>query len=123
MLLHSIPTFAQVRSRCYAAHMTPSPAVSLSTATKILSAASLYAPAVLAGVLGVEQAAAHLPGETKAQIVVATTTAGLQAAGQLLPPGHVQEFAALAQMFVTILNATGIFKRRPPAPEVAIHSI
>lgn len=79
---------------------------------KIITTTATYAPALLAGIIAVEQTVGSLPGETKAQIAVATTAAGLQAAGQLLPPGHVQDFFSLASMLVAILNASGLFKKK-----------
>ncbi len=71
-----------------------------------------FGPALLASVLAVEQAAAQLPGATKAEIAVATAVAGLQAAGVALPPGKAQTGIALASVFVGLLNAAGLFKRK-----------
>lgn len=72
-----------------------------------------FALTLFGNVLAVEQAAAHLPGATKAEIAVTTTLAGLQAAGQVIPPGKAQTGVALASMFVGLLNSFGLFKKKP----------
>jgi len=85
------------------------------TVSQIDSASASYAPAVLAGVIGVEQAAAALPGETKLQLVVNTILAG-SAAGASLPIPAVAGISALVNLFVQILNLAGVFGHAAPLP-------
>lgn len=86
----------------------------MSTATvvnQITAATDANAPAVLAGIIGIEQAASSLPGATKAQIVVAQVLAGARAA-EGIPNPTVAGIAALVDIFVSILNASGLFKKK-----------
>ncbi len=70
-----------------------------------------HAPTALATIIAVENAIADAPGETKAQIVVNSVVAGAQAAGHS-PNVTVASVSALTALFVSILNASGLFKRR-----------
>ncbi len=72
-----------------------------------------HAPAVLGTILAVEQAIAASPGETKAQIVTNAVLAGAQAAGAS-PNVTVASIAQLTSLFVSMLNLTGVFRRKPP---------
>ena len=81
----------------------------LTTVNQIDTAAATYAPAILGGVIAVEQAAKGLPGQTKADLVVNTILAGSQAA-EGVPIPAVAGIAALVNLFVQILNAAGLFK-------------
>lgn len=81
-----------------------------STVNQIDAQAAKYAPAVLQGVLAVEAAAKGLPGQTKADLVINTIQAGA-AAAQNVPVPAVAGIAALVNLFVSILNAAGIFKK------------
>lgn len=78
-----------------------------------------YAPQVLAGVTAIEAAAATLPGQTKKDIVINSILAGARI-GEGVPIPEVQGIAALVDLFVSILRASGIFKSKaaPPAPSV-----
>ena len=90
----------------------------MSVTTKINTidqAAANYAPAILTGIIAVEQAAKGLPGDSKASIVINTIAAGAQAA-QGVPVPSVQGIAALVNLMVAILNAAGLFKHSTPQP-------
>ena len=79
------------------------------TISAITSQTMAYAPAVLAGVQAAEQSNAS--GATKKQAVVNAVMAG----SQLLtssPNANVAGIAALVDMFVSILNATGMFAHK-----------
>ncbi len=87
-----------------------------STVDQINTETAKYAPAVLQGVLAVEQAAKGLPGQTKEQLIVDAIVAGANAA-QNVPIPQVQGIAALVALFVTIFNAAGLFRHKAPASE------
>ncbi len=93
----------------------PVPAPPSTLSGKLLDdpTAATFAPALFAQVLAVEQSASHLPGATKADIAVTTAIAGLQAVGQVVPPGRAQTGVALASTIVGLLNAFGLFQRKP----------
>lgn len=66
---------------------------------------------VLATVIAVEKNAANLPGTTKAQIVLDSVVAGSGIIATNFPSERVQQIAALINLFVSIFNTTGIFKK------------
>lgn len=71
-----------------------------------------HAPSILGTIIAVENAVgSSIPGDTKAQIVINSVLAGAQAAGAS-PNVTVQSIAALTSLFVSILNSTGLFKRK-----------
>jgi precorrin-4 methylase len=94
--------------------------MSLNTTIAQIDATTLqFAPQVFAGVTAVEAAAAGLPGQTKAEIVINSVIAGAHAA-EGVPIPSVAGIAALVELFVTMLSATGIFKHKAkPAPNAA----
>ena len=74
-----------------------------------------YFPAVLQGVIAVEQSIGSSPGATKKQVVMGAITAAAKVAGTV-DEQHVQAIAALIDSTVGALNAAGIFgKPAPPA--------
>lgn len=91
--------------------------MNLTNTTNTISTEALaYAPLALQAVTGIEAAAAHLPGDTKAQIAVNIVLAAAQVA-EGVPVPQVQAVAALVSLFVGILNATGLFSHKAtPAP-------
>jgi hypothetical protein len=81
-----------------------------STIDQINQETMQHAPVVLGTILAVENAVGSaLPGDTKAMIVITSVLAGAQAA-VTSPNVTVSSIAQLTALFVSILNATGIFK-------------
>jgi hypothetical protein len=81
-----------------------------STIDQINQETMQHAPVVLGTILAVENAVGSaLPGDTKAMIVITSVLAGAQAAATS-PNVTVSSIAQLTALFVSILNATGIFK-------------
>lgn len=96
--------------------------MSTSTAVTAITTQTLaYAPAVLAGVSVAEQS--NAPGATKLQAVV-NGVLGTSQALESAPNPDVAGISALVNLFVSILNATGVFSHKtsvnpgsaPPAP-------
>jgi hypothetical protein len=83
----------------------------VTTIGKIDDVSMQFAPIVLANVAAVEAAAAGLPGQTKADIVLNAVMASAHAA-EGVPIPSVQGIAALIEMFVTILSVSGVFKHK-----------
>jgi hypothetical protein len=82
----------------------------LNVVSKINAATMTYAPGVLGSVLAVEGAVHQsIPGTAKKQLVIDAISAGAKAA-QNVPIPEVQWIATLVDLFVSILNATGLFK-------------
>ncbi len=89
------------------------------TIDQINAETAKYAPAVLAGVLAVEKAAAGLPGQTKQEIVVNTIVTGAQSAAKAaegVSVPAVSAVGALVDIIVAILNAAGLFTHGNPGP-------
>ena len=81
-----------------------------STVSDINTETMAHAPAALGTILAVENAiATSVPGDTKAQIVINSVLAGAQVAGTD-PNVTVASVAGLVTLFVSILNAAGVFK-------------
>ena len=82
------------------------------TAATINDQTMQWAPTVLGTVLAVESAVGStVPGTTKSQIVVNAVLAGAQIAGESSNI-TVASIAQLTTLFVSILNATGLFKKK-----------
>ncbi len=73
-----------------------------------------YAPAVSGAVQDVEAVNASLPGATKKQLVMASVQAAAKV-GEGIPEPHVALIAALIDIIVGTLNATGVFAKAAPA--------
>lgn len=88
----------------------------LSTINAINNQTLQFAPAVLAAVQAVEAVAPNMPGADKHTLVVNQVLAGVQA-GSASAAGSsnatVAGISGLINLFVSILNATGIFNRKP----------
>jgi hypothetical protein len=90
--------------------MAPSTIGTISTQTLT------YAPAILAGVQAAEQST--VSGADKKQAVVNAVIAGARAA-EGVPNPQVAGIATLIDLFISILNATGVFSHKSaPAPAV-----
>lgn len=87
--------------------------MSLNAEVQNINAEALkYTPSVVQTVLAVEQAAAGLPGQNKNEIAVNCILAGSQAVMTTVPNQTVQGLAALVSLIVSVLNLTGIFKKK-----------
>jgi hypothetical protein len=86
------------------------------TISKIDSVSLQYAPQVLAAVTTLQ--AVDLPGQTKQQLAIGYVLAGAHIA-EGVPVPSVAGIAALIDLFVSILQASGIFKRKA-APVVPV---
>jgi hypothetical protein len=75
------------------------------------AAASAYAPVAIAAVLAAEQSRAS--GMAKQQAVVNAILAGARM-GESVPNANVAGVAALVDLIVSVLNATGVFSHRAP---------
>ena len=81
-----------------------------------------YAPAVLGAVQAIEAVAPNLPGATKQQIVINQILAATGSVSTSLESSTnptVAGIAGLVNLFVGILNATGIFQRKTVVPTPA----
>jgi len=87
----------------------------LKVVNQINASTMAYAPGVLGSVIAVENAVHQsVPGTDKKQLIVNAIDAGAKAA-QGVPIPEVQGIAALVDLFVNILNATGLFHHATPA--------
>ncbi len=80
------------------------------TANDVLTTTTVFAPVVMAGVQAAEQSDAT--GEDKRQAVID----GVNAAAEVMtgiPVPSVQAVGALIELFVTVFNKLGIFKKKP----------
>lgn len=89
--------------------MTPATAVINPTLAAITTDVSAYAPAVLAGVQAAELS--NAPGTSKLQAVV-NGVLGTTGALETSANPNVAGVAALANLFVGILNALGVFTHK-----------
>jgi hypothetical protein len=92
------------------------------TINQITTEALNYAPLLLNAVTSIESAAAHLPGETKAQLAVNIVMAAAQTA-TAVPIPSVQAVAGLVSLVVGLLNASGLFKHKPASLPPALGSL
>lgn len=76
------------------------------------------APLIATSVINIETAAAHLPGQTKLDLVTSIVLASATAA-QNVPIPSVQAIAALVALFVGIFHASGLFQHKAVAAPVA----
>jgi flagellar biosynthesis protein FliQ len=81
------------------------------TVTAINQNTLLYAPQALSAITAIESAAAALPGVTKKQIAVNVIQASAKVA-EGIPVPSVAAIGLLVDLFVSILNATGIFRKK-----------
>ena len=93
--------------------------MNLTTAVNQIDTATLqYAPLALSTIGSIEQAAAGLPGETKAQIAISVIQAAA-VAGESVPIPQVAAISEMINLFVAILNATGLFNHHAAAAPAA----
>jgi hypothetical protein len=82
-----------------------------------------FFPYALAAIVGVEQAAAATPGESKKQIVLDSVLVAAKV-GEAVPVPVVSMISLLIDQIVTSLNASGIFTHKavaaPAAPAVGV---
>lgn len=93
----------------------------LSTVNTITTGVVQYAPAVIAGIQAAE-ATGTVSGQSKQAAVVSAVLNGVEVGSGALensPNPTVAGVASLVNLFVSIFNALGIFKKSPAAPPVA----
>jgi flagellar biosynthesis protein FliQ len=73
-----------------------------------------FAPAVLAAIQAVEAADPHIPGTSKRQIVL-DSIVGVAKVGETIPNANVAGISLMIDMFVSIFNAAGKFRKAPKA--------
>lgn len=78
-----------------------------------------YLPAIIAGIVAVEQIIASAPGQTKKQIVLTAIQAGV-AVGQQIPETHVQAIGSVIDGIVGVLNKAGVFSSAPKVAEPVV---
>jgi hypothetical protein len=76
-----------------------------------------YAPAAVAAILAIENAAKPLPGRSKREVAIQAIQASSRVA-QGVPSPPVAGIGALVDLFVTIFNATGLFSKTPAAQKM-----
>jgi hypothetical protein len=98
----------------------------VSTIDQIDQSVLTYTPLALQTIAAIEVAAAGLPGQTKAQIASNIILASANATAGI-PVPSVQAIGGLIGLLVSILNATGVFKKKPvtvaPVPVVSSSSV
>jgi hypothetical protein len=91
----------------------------LTLVNQIEASIAKFLPSTLTAVLATEGAAHNVAGATKLQNVVNAVIAGTAVVEAESPAPSVAAIAGLANLLVTILNYTGVFKHgAPPAVPV-----
>jgi hypothetical protein len=68
----------------------------------------------------VEKSASNLPGSTKSQIVLDSIIAGTNILSGASTNERVQQISGLINLFVSILNTSGIFKKAPVQTQTSL---
>jgi hypothetical protein len=91
----------------------------LSIVSQIEASIAAFLPTTLAAVLAVEATAHSTPGQSKLQTVLNVVMATTGVAEQV-PVPSVAAVAGLANLLVTILNATGVFNHGATPPVIPV---